>query len=99
MALSEPGVVIGWPDTDVITSPGTQPAAWATELHSTPTMSAPAAIGATCAGTPGCWLLVVQELVPAAARPLRPPCASSAACWRGSELSLFATCTPRKPGR
>jgi len=54
MLVSEPGVVTGFPDTDVITSPGTMPADSAAELHSTPTMSAPAAIGATRAGTPAC---------------------------------------------
>ena len=69
MLVSEPGVVTGWPDTDVITSPGTMPADWAAVSHSTPTMSAPAAIGAICAGTPDCWLLVEQESIPADVRP------------------------------
>src|SRR6516164_8326107 len=99
MLVSEPGVVIGWPDPYVITSPGTMPADWAAVSHSTPTMSAPAAIGATRAGTPVCWLPVEQEPLPAAPRPLRPFRDSSAACCRGSELSLVATSTPRKPGR
>src|SRR5258705_5358309 len=99
MVVSEPGVVTGCLSTDVITSPGTMPAEAAAESHSTPTMSAPAAIGATRAGTRDCWLLVKQELIPVPVRPLRPACASSAACCCGSELSLVATSTPRKPGR
>jgi len=73
-------VVTGWLFTDVITSPGTSPATSATELHSTPTMSAPAATGAIRAGTPDGWLLVEQEPVPAGIWPLRPAFAASAAC-------------------
>ena len=97
-AVSEPGVVIGWPPTDVITSPGTMPAEAAAVSHRTPRTSAPAAIGATRAGMPDCWLVVWQdESLP----PRRPPpaCASSAACCCGLELLLVATSTPRKPGR
>jgi hypothetical protein len=93
--VSEPGVVIGWPLTAVITSPGTMCAASAAVPHSTPTMSAPAAIGATFRGTTG-WALPVSQ----AELPLRVPPAliSSAACCVGLSLSLVATSTPRKPG-
>jgi hypothetical protein len=95
MVVSEPGVVIGWPLTAVITSPGTMPATSAAVSHSTPTMSAPAAIGATFCGTTG-WALPVWQ----AELPLRVPPAliSSEACCVGLWLSLVATSTPRKPG-
>src|SRR5271169_7042552 len=98
-AVSESGVVIAWPATDVITSPGTMPADVAAVSHSTPRMSAPAATGATRPETPAGWLVVWQdEPLPAGARPWLPPCASSAACCCGLELLLVATSTPRNPG-
>jgi hypothetical protein len=95
VVVSEPGVVIAWPLTAVITSPGTMPATSAAVSHSTPTMSAPAAIGAIFRGTTG-WALPVWQ----AALPPRVPAAliSSAASCVGLSLSLVATSTPRKPG-
>jgi len=93
--VSEPGVVIGCPLTAVITSPGTMPATLAAESQMTLTMSAPAAVGATFAGTSACGPAVWQGM------PFRrapPPRAASAACSCGLSLLLSATDTPRKPG-
>src|SRR5690349_14873980 len=93
--VSESGVVIGWPLTAVITSPGTMPAALAAESQMTLTMSAPAAVGATLAGTSACGPAVWQGMP--FRRPL-PPRAASAAWSCGLSLLLSATETPRKPG-
>ena len=46
---------MGWPSTEVITSPGTRPLDCAALPHKMPTMSAPVPAGAILAGTPGCW--------------------------------------------
>jgi hypothetical protein len=101
--VSEPGVVTGRPSTEVITSPGARPCAWAAVPHSTPMTSAPAPAGAMSRGTAGCWPPVRQAApsppLPAPPGKAPPPgCRAAAACRRGSGLPLRATSTPRKPG-
>jgi hypothetical protein len=93
--VSESGVVTGWPSTAVITSPGTSLAESAAVPHSTPTTSAPAAIGATFRGTTGWVLPVWQSRLPSR---MPPALISSAASCCGLSLLLAATSTPRNPG-
>jgi hypothetical protein len=53
--VSDPAVVIRWPSTEVITSPGARPLGCAAPPHTMPRTSAPVPAGAMSAGTPGCW--------------------------------------------
>ena len=99
MTVSELGVVIAWPSSEMITSPAARPRDCAAVPHKTPRTRAPEPAGAILAGAPGSWPPATQAGPPGGPTWLPAECRPSAACCRGFALLLCATSTPRKPGR
>ncbi len=56
MPVSEPGVVTGWPSTEVITSPAPSPSDCAAVPHRTPSTRAPVLAGAIWPALLNGWL-------------------------------------------